>query len=97
MFGQKDALSARESPLSRHEGRPSLSQRDNGTPNCEGIVEEVGDRSRLPPWAMGWLMPKGSFVSVFRFNSRQQAESCASGTEFVIRRWDRASGTWQKP
>lgn len=93
---QKPALLTLGSPLLER-GPSSLTQRADGTPNCEGLVEEAGDRDRLPPWAMGWLMPSGYFVSVFRFNTFEQARSCAAGTEFVIRRWDRRSGSWEKP
>lgn len=96
MWVQKTALPAPGSPLPER-GPPSLTQRADGIPSCEGLVEEVGDRDRLPPWAMGWLMPSGNFVSVFRFNTLQQARACASGTEFVIRRWDRRSGSWKRP
>lgn len=93
---QKPALPTLGSPLPER-GPSSLTQRADGIPNCEGLVEEVGDRDRLPPWAMGWLMPSGYFVSVFRFNSLGQARSCAAGTEFVVRRWDRRSGSWRRP
>lgn len=93
---QKSAPPTPGSPLPER-GLPSLTQRADGIPNCEGLVEEAGDRDRLPPWAMGWLMPSGSFVSVFRFSSLKQARACATGTEFVIRRWDRASGSWKRP
>lgn len=93
---QRTAQLAPGSPLPER-GPSSLTQRADGTPNCEGLVEEVGDRDGLPPWAMGWLMPAGNFVSVFRFNTLGQARACASGTDFVVRRWDRRSGSWKKP
>lgn len=96
MSVERAALSARESPHPRQAGLPSLS-RANGVPDCEGLVEEVGDRSALPPWAIGWLMSGGRFVSVFRFSTRRQAESCAAGTEFVVRRWDSSSRSWKSP
>lgn len=94
--GQRTAPLALGSPLPER-GPSSLFQRADGIPNCAGLVEEVGDRDRLPPWAMGWLMPAGNFVSVFRFNTLDQARACASGTEFVVRRWDRRSSSWRKP
>jgi len=96
LFSQKAFSSPGESPLSRLERTPSLTQRAEPL-SCEGMVEESGDRDRLPQWAMGWLMPSGSFISLFRFNTLRQAQSCAAGKEFVIRRWDRQSGTWKKP
>jgi hypothetical protein len=95
LFSQKAASSPGESPLSRQERTPSLTQRAEPV-SCEGMVEESGDRDRLPQWAMGWLMPSGSFISLYRFNTLKQAKACASGTEFVLRRWDRQSGTWKK-
>jgi len=96
LFGQRASSSPGESPLSRLSGMPSLTQRAEPL-ICEGMVEESGDRDRLPPWAMGWLMPAGSFISLYRFNTLKQAQACAAGKEFVIRRWDRQSGTWKKP
>lgn len=96
LFGQKAASPAGDSPLSSVERKPSLTQRAEPI-SCEGLVEEAGDRDRLPQWGMGWLMPAGNFISLFRFNTLQQARKCAAGTEFVIRRWDRQSGTWKKP
>jgi hypothetical protein len=96
LFGQKAFSSPGESPLLRLRRTPSLTQRAEPL-SCEGMVEESGDRDRLPPWAMGWLMPSGSFISLYRFNTLKQAQSCAAGKEFVIRRWDRQSSTWKKP
>lgn len=74
-----------------------LAQRSDGVPHCEGLVEEVGDRAKLPPWAIGWTMPEGGFVSVFRFHRRDQAEKCSRGKDYAVRWWDKANGAWRTP
>lgn len=77
---------------------PGRGQRHNEAPACEGLVEEVGDRDRLPPWAMGLVLDGGGFFSLFRFNTRRQAEACAATREdFKVQFWDRKSRSWKAP